>query len=204
MVASSNFVLYMLKSTWLTLSLGEGLKHQPRPIIFDPWIRWGTVAESSKVFKLALEGKGRGPWVIGGWQKEAEGTRRVVQLDTLLERAGGRVMSIEPKGHRYIREGEHLDWEDILRKLRVNGIESLMIEGGAGVIQGLLTGENRRLVSSVIITLAPVWLGKGALVVNPEEEQQEEDGLVRPLAALTDTTSQQVGADTIICGRLQD
>jgi 2,5-diamino-6-(ribosylamino)-4(3H)-pyrimidinone 5'-phosphate reductase len=42
-----------------------------------------------------------------------------------------------------------------------------MVEGGAKVIEDLLREENQKYVSSVIITTAPMWLGKGGVTVCP-------------------------------------
>lgn len=182
--------------------LGEGLKGQPRPIIVDPWLRWASIAEHSKVIQLAREGKGRAPWVVVGWQKDGDVIRRGLKLDELLETVGGRVISIQPRGHKHLHAGEQLHWEDILWKLRTDGIESVMVEGGSKVIQGLLAMENRSLITSVIITVAPVWLGRGSLYVSPEKDHQEDHRVAQPMARLEDTVSHQLGADIVICGRI--
>lgn len=160
------------------------------------------MAEDCKVMQLAREGKGRGPWVVIGWHKDGDVVRRGLKLDALLETVGGRVISVRPRGHKHLHEGERLHWEDVLWKLRADGIESLMIEGGSKVIEGLLAAESRSLVSSVVITVAPVWLGRNSLLVSPDKSPQQNDSVALPEAKLEDTASHQLGADIVVCGRL--
>jgi len=76
-------------------------------------------------------------------------------------------------------------WSTILSKLANQGITSLMVEGGAGVINDLLSVGNLHLVNSVIITIAPVFLGQGGVVVSPPGragESSENGGVTRVTA----------------------
>jgi len=65
-------------------------------------------------------------------------------------------------------------WSTILSILAGQGITSLMVEGGASVINDLLSVENLHLVDSVIITIAPVFLGQGGVVVSPPGRTEEK------------------------------
>ncbi|KAJ8108835.1 hypothetical protein ONZ43_g6305 [Nemania bipapillata] len=73
-----------------------------------------------------------------------------------------------------------------------------MIEGGGAVINSLL-GENADLVDSVIVTIAPVWLGEGGVVVSPPRTTRGAD---RPVARLSDTKWVPLGEDVVLCGRI--
>jgi 2,5-diamino-6-(ribosylamino)-4(3H)-pyrimidinone 5'-phosphate reductase len=89
--------------------------------------------------------------------------------------------------------------------LKREGLDSVMVEGGASVINSLLdargTGDQAggAFVDSVIVTIAPVYLGdQGPLVGPPRGADAGSDALVR----LTDVKWQGMGADVVMCGRL--
>ncbi|KAF3050376.1 2,5-diamino-6-(ribosylamino)-4(3H)-pyrimidinone 5'-phosphate reductase [Didymella keratinophila] len=163
---------------------GEGLNGQPRPIVIDPQARWQWSAES-KVIKLAREGKGRAPWVF-----------TMVEVDEDRKRTLGSV------GGEVIVAGAQpsprMSWEYILDKLKRRNIESVMIEGGGAVINDLLAPNNVGFVDTVIVTIAPVWLGKGGVQVCPSE--REEDGNKVPVARLKDAKWVPLGDDVVLCG----
>ena len=80
--------------------------------------------------------------------------------------------------------------------MRQEGLRSIMIEGGGKVINSLL-GEDADLVNSVIVTIAPIWLGQGGVTVSPPRANVD-----RPVARLSDTTWMPLGADVVLCGRV--
>jgi riboflavin-specific deaminase-like protein len=60
---------------------------------------------------------------------------------------------------RRVRSGDGgVDVDAALAELRAMGIESLLVEGGAHVITSLL---GRRVVDRIVVSLAPVVLGRG-------------------------------------------
>jgi 2,5-diamino-6-(ribosylamino)-4(3H)-pyrimidinone 5'-phosphate reductase len=154
---------------------GAGLDSQPRPIIVDPKGRWQ--ADGSAVCKLAEEKKGKEPWVIS---HNAGGSEQAKSL--VMEKSDDGTM----------------DWEEILKALKAEGIDSVMIEGGATVINTLLARPD--LVDSVIVTIAPTWLGRGGLAACPSATT--ENGQRVNAARLRETTWRQFGADAVLCGRL--
>ncbi|PQE28790.1 riboflavin biosynthesis protein [Rutstroemia sp. NJR-2017a WRK4] len=154
--------------------IDDKLQGQPRPVIIDRRGLW-DFGENSKVFKLAKEGRGKAPWIFTD-RHAVTGERRRV-----LEEAGGR---------RY-------KWEKILGRLMEEGIQSVMVEGGAGIINGLLAGEDQKLVDGVIITIAPVWLGRGGVGVSPEREDQSKE-----VARLEGMKWIPLGDDVVCCGRI--
>lgn len=167
---------------------GEGLAGQPRPVVIDPSCRWDFTA-ASKVIRLAREGKGKAPWIV------THGDIGQEQRD-ILESVGGRVIKIASR--QTLAPTTSLLWPDILQTLANEGIESVMIEGGGRVINDLLSSANSMLVDSVIVTIAPVWLGKGGIQVCPERAEGEER---LPVGRLKDVKWIPLGDDIVLCGR---
>ncbi|KAL3473599.1 dihydrofolate reductase-like domain-containing protein [Aspergillus californicus] len=172
---------------------GEGLSGQPRPIVLDPRARW-EVTDDSKIIRLAREGRGRAPFVITG-----SGSGVVVSEErrAVLERAGGKYIALD------LVEGQGgFDWGVLLRWLKAEeGLESVMIEGGGSVINSLLEPGSQGLVDSVIVTIAPTWLGQGGVVVSP---RRRFDAGGAPVAAsrLRDVKWVPFGEDVVLCGRV--
>ncbi|EMT60688.1 5-amino-6-(5-phosphoribosylamino)uracil reductase [Fusarium odoratissimum] len=50
----------------------------------------------------------------------------------------------------------------------LTGLSSVMVEGGGQIINSLLDPQYHELVDSIIITIAPTWLGQGGVVVSPD------------------------------------
>ena len=73
-----------------------------------------------------------------------------------------------------------------------------MIEGGGAVINGLLAPSNIGFVDTVIVTIAPVWLGKGGVQVCPDE--RDRGGNKVPVARLRDVKWVPLGDDVVVCG----
>ncbi|KAL2857448.1 dihydrofolate reductase-like domain-containing protein [Aspergillus pseudodeflectus] len=166
-----------------------GLDGQPRPIVLDPRGRWEFSADA-KILTLAREGRGRAPFVI---------VRRGVAIDEgrrhVLEGCGGRFLELE------VEDGRGFDWGDLLKCLKREGLESVMIEGGGAVINSLLKPGFQDLVDSVIVTIAPTWLGRGGVVVSPER-RVDEKGTAIAASRLKDVKWHPFGEDVVLCGRM--
>ncbi len=141
----------------------------------------------SKVVELAKGGRGLGPWVV-----VVKGTEVDEEKRRVVEEVGGRYFVLEAG------EGGRFAWEDVLALLAREGLRSVMVEGGAEVINGLLVPPGSGLVDSVIVTVAPTWLGKGSVVVSPPRGAGETPPSVR----LTDVTWCPLGEDVVLCGRI--
>jgi len=76
-----------------------------------------------------------------------------------------------------------------LAKLFELGIKSIMIEGGASIINDLLIYNE--VVDSLIITIGPVFLGKDGVEVSPSKH-----------ADLIDIKWWQGIQDSVLCARL--
>lgn len=171
----------------------ENLNSQPRPVVIDPSARW-DFSEDSKLFQLCREGRGRAPWiVIALHQPPAE-------KQALLERYGGKFISLEmpqSEGDRH-----QIDWHNLFITLRLNGLLSVMVEGGGQVINSLLSPSNMSLLNSVIVTIAPTWLGQGGVVVSPAR-RFDDGGNAISAARLTNVKWYPFGEDVVLCGEVK-
>ncbi|KAL8298524.1 hypothetical protein RB597_006689 [Gaeumannomyces tritici] len=179
-------------------------EHQPRPVVVDPRGRW-HFSEESKVMRLVDSSAGLAPFIIitPAALDEVPAERRAV-----LESRGGKYIVLgqdQVQSHMAGAEGPNTgvwDWSGILSVIYAEGIQSLMIEGGGGVINTLLEGQrNRALVDSVIITIAPTWLGPGGVVVSPAREL-DTNGVPAPALRLADVSWHQLGDDMVLCGNM--
>ncbi|KAK5678090.1 hypothetical protein LTS10_009259 [Elasticomyces elasticus] len=162
---------------------GASFDSQPRPVILDPRQRWDV--KSSKLTQLVAAGKGKVPWLV-----HAESGQESRDTDE----TGCERLYVEAD------QGEaSIAWPTILRTLKQRGINSVMIEGGATIIATLLTMPE--LVDSVIVTVAPTWLGQGGVSIAPAA-RVEAEGRVNA-ATLQNTTWRQFGADAVLCGRMR-
>ena len=182
-----------------------GLNGQPRPIIIDPHGRL-TVRPDMKVLQVARSGRGRGPWII-----VAEGTRLSENSKRVLKEAGGDYIQIRWQaiptnagpGRLFI------SWYDIFSVLAKEGLKSIMVEGGGVVLSELLQPQYRPIISSVIVTVVPTFLGTGGTLIAPNTfEPTGQDHTGRTTFApipnrLRDIKWQPMGTeDVIMCGKL--
>jgi 2,5-diamino-6-(ribosylamino)-4(3H)-pyrimidinone 5'-phosphate reductase len=158
----------------------------PIPIILDPsgrWVPW----EESKILRLAREGRGKGPlWFV-------ESTADSDAMGRVRE-AGGEILFLGPGLRR--AEGGGVNWGILLEGLAAGGVRSVMVEGGAKVIMDLLRKENQKFVNSVVVTVAPVWLGAGGVAVCPPRGKgRTEVGRLEGVRWLP------MGEDVVMAGR---
>ncbi|KAF2151721.1 putative riboflavin biosynthesis protein Rib7 [Myriangium duriaei CBS 260.36] len=171
---------------------GAELNGQPQPVIVDPSCRWKVRAES-KVVRLAKEGRGRAPWVITVARDPP-----LACVEALRE-AGGEYLVLPSN----TMEGkEVIDWNELLAELWRRGVKSIMIEGGGTVINSLLSSKCAGLVDSVIVTIAPTWLGPGGVVVSPPRAGVVANQQL-PVARLQRPRWHQLGDDVVLCGVLK-
>ena len=165
----------------------------PRPIILDPRGRWAPTGES-KVLKLARAGEGKAPFVfVGRGEVKDKGDRE--RRGRLLEEYGGGYVTLETD------ERGRFAWVDVLGELKRLGLESVMVEGGGEVINWLLNVPENEFVDSVIITIAPTWLGKGGVVASPERKVDADGEPVSPVR-LTGVEWIPLGEDVVCCGKI--
>ncbi|KAI9926388.1 2,5-diamino-6-(ribosylamino)-4(3H)-pyrimidinone 5'-phosphate reductase [Aspergillus wentii] len=173
---------------------GDGLSGQPRPIVIDPRAKW-DFTEESKIFTLAREGQGRAPYIITGLQSPPSAKRE------LLEKYGGKFITLDMVTAA-TDQSARLDWNTLLERLKKEGLNSVMIEGGGTVINSLLETAYQSLIDSVIITIAPTWLGQGGVVVSPKRDV-DESGVAIPTPRLTGVKWYPFGEDVVLCGKIK-
>ncbi|KEQ96469.1 hypothetical protein AUEXF2481DRAFT_28414 [Aureobasidium subglaciale EXF-2481] len=168
---------------------GEGLTGQPQPVVVDPHGRW-QLTSKTKILNLAREGRGKAPWILTSQTPSVENVK-------LLEQVGGCYIVLNTPTST--SEKPTMAWLDMLRAVKDRGVESIMIEGGGVIINSLLAADNADLIDSVIVTIAPTWLGQGGVVVSPPRTE----GSSLPVARLRQTKWQQLGEDVVLCGVLK-
>ncbi|KAL8790756.1 MAG: hypothetical protein Q9213_000380 [Squamulea squamosa] len=169
---------------------GLGWEGQPRPVVIDPGARW-LLTPQTRVIRTVSEGKGKAPWII-----IAPGFNMDPNRIEMLKYYGGKYLGLSDFDKRW-----RLRWEAILRALAVEGIRSVMIEGGGMVINELLQPEHSNLVSSVIVTVAPTYLGQGGVTVSPAPKL-DDDRRPQPALRFKDVRWQSFGEDAVMCGRI--
>lgn len=169
---------------------GIGWDGQPRPIIIDPAARW-LLTPQSAVLQAVAAGRAKAPWVIIAPGCSIEPARL-----ELLRFYGGKYLGLPD-----LEKGFRLSWEAVFRALAAEGIRSVMVEGGGVVINELLQPEYRDYVSSVVVTVAPTYLGTGGVVVCPTRNVDAQ-GRPKAVVRFRDVRWEQVGEDVVMCGRL--
>lgn len=118
----------------LTVRLVAG--KNPQPVVLDGRLRF-------PIFSKLLKQQALCPWIVTS--PEAEGERQKA-----LEQLGARVYRL-PAG-----DNGGIEIKTVLEMLGEQGINSVMVEGGAQVITSFL---GCRAVDQVIVTIAPVLVG---------------------------------------------
>lgn len=170
---------------------GVSLDQQPRPIILDPQLRW-ILNKDTRVLQAARAGKGHAPWVVVSTRaiKRRMGVPEHEQAVACLEDAGGELIALD-----YLADNGKWDWRFLLEQFAIRGVRSLMVEGGGGVINSLLGAENVELVDSIVVTLAPVYLGYEGVNVSPVRRKPS------PAVRLTDVQWIILGQDAVVAAR---
>ncbi|KAI9272597.1 dihydrofolate reductase-like domain-containing protein [Sporodiniella umbellata] len=114
---------------------------QPQPIILDPFLKLPT---DCRLLENYRSKKGKQPWLIAFKSEENE-----IKAPH-LEKAGAKIHWLnKPKTN-------HICYRHLYALLKTLGIQTLMIEGGAKVIQSCLKNQ---AYDQLIITTAPFWIG---------------------------------------------
>lgn len=156
----------------LTVRLVRG--KQPQTVILDSHLR---LPLTSALF----ENPERMPWIA-----TLESPQNPRWRD--LQERGALLLPFSPDRQGRIR------WRDLLPTLFERGIRSLMVEGGAQVIQSLLEAA---LADQAVITLAPRFVG-GLRVL----EKPLTSGASLQFPALEQLGCQRLGEDLVVWGKL--
>ena len=113
----------------------------PRPIVLDSSLRTPV---DCKLIKNFAAGTGRKPLIL--CSKDADASSK-----SQLESAGSEVVQVASDS-----EG-HLSWSSVLETLASLGVQRLMVEGGAAVIDSLM--KERQFIDALLVTIAPRIVG---------------------------------------------
>jgi len=150
--------------------------HLPRPVILDTTLR---LKSTCKLLVNYQTGVGRRPWVF--CKSDSEPT--LLDRRRILEAAGAKVIptATSPDGS--------LSLPAILESLANLKIKSLMVEGGAHIIQSFLRLGN---VETIVVTTAPKTVGEDGLGHGTDLEN---------IRNFTLEHTEKVGADTVVFWR---
>ncbi len=157
----------------LTVRLVEG--KNPQPVILDSALRFPLEAKLLKRTENL-------PWIAT--TENADAIRQ-----TKLENAGARIFRFPPG------ENGHIPLQSLLIRLADLGVNSIMVEGGAGVIQAFFSA---RLADQVVITIAPIFVG-GLQVLKFEGKDLKQESY---FPHLTSTHVDMLGDDMIVWGKI--
>ncbi|CAB4253620.1 similar to Saccharomyces cerevisiae YBR153W RIB7 Diaminohydroxyphoshoribosylaminopyrimidine deaminase [Maudiozyma barnettii] len=121
-------------------------EYSPRPIILDPSQKWRFIG--SKMYDLFKNGEGKSPIIVVSEKPQVEEE----YIDYLII-----------DGHQ-----GRIDWKTLVDRLSNEfGIKSIMVEGGAFVINELLLRDD--IVDSLIVTVGSTYLGEDGVQVSPKK-----------------------------------
>lgn len=170
---------------------GAGQERQPRPIIIDPDGRLQVRADM-KILQVVAEGRAKAPWIV---VKPSASLRP--ESVKILKSYGGEYMQIRSEPN-----GRNISWSNIFQALFENGLRSIMVEGGGVVLSELLNPHHAHHLDSVIVTIAPTFMGKNGTAVSPESTVDQHG---QPMATrLSNVRWQPMGdEDVVMCGSLR-
>lgn len=147
-----------------------------RPVVVDPHAKWRYAASTLR--SICDQGLGLAPLIFV--DKASKPREEDVSA---VKSQGGKVIAIDFSSDRIA------NWKTMFEVLHEEKITSVMVEGGAVVINDLLTSH---LVDSVVVTVGPVFLGTNGVEVSPISSVRLKD--------VTWWTGQQ---DSVMAARIQ-
>ncbi|CAK7915425.1 2,5-diamino-6-ribosylamino-4(3H)-pyrimidinone 5'-phosphate reductase [[Candida] anglica] len=130
-----------------------GALESPRPIVLDPHGKWEY--HTSQLQTVCENGLGLAPYIV----VDSNTTISEKDREVVLQQ-GGLIVKIP-----IIGVSVQSVWTSLFEELVRLNIKSIMIEGGATIINDLLM--HTEFVDSLIITIGPVFLGKSGVEVSP-------------------------------------
>lgn len=129
--------------------------HLPRPIILDTHLR---LPVDCKLLNNYKSGAGRRPWVVTSVSSVDDDESRKPRKSN-LQAAGARIVEVSTDAD------DSISVVGLLAKLHELGIHSVMVEGGARIIQSFLGAEvrHRNCIDTVIVTVAPTLVGRDGI-----------------------------------------
>lgn len=134
--------------------------HKIKPVVVDPHFKMMDFYPTSQLLKNYQTGVGARPTIVISRERY---TVEATDIDNFAEKYPCHIEVVDGVNSRF-------EWKEVLCSLDKAGIDSVMIEGGAQVINDLLLEPG--LVDSLIVTIGPVYLGKDGLPVEPNSTVQ--------------------------------
>ncbi|ODV83576.1 hypothetical protein CANARDRAFT_202757 [[Candida] arabinofermentans NRRL YB-2248] len=166
--------------------------HTITPIIIDPLFKMRTYYKSSRMHLNVSDGIGVPPIIVVCEDMYD------LEYDSWCDEFGISIIKVNgssSSGSVLTSSKIQLNWMDIFMNLKKHGLNSIMIEGGAFIINDLLNfkinGDLDFLVNSLIVTVGPVYLGIDGVDVSPK------NGVV-----LKDVNWWTGLQDSVLCARL--
>src|SRR4051794_36754849 len=165
----------------LRVRLADG--PSPLPVIVDSRVRTPSDAR-------LLSLPGRPVWIAAATPTglASDEDSQQVARGARIQAAGRRIIDCPALPNGWV------DLQALLRRLVSDGIQHVMVEGGARIISSFLAA---RLVDYAVVTIAPQFLG-GLPAVDPSARA----GLPAPLASLTTWVSCRLGDDLVLGGEV--
>ena len=168
---------------------GPGDLYQPRPVIIDPHARL-HIRPEMQVLQKVEQRRAKAPWII----VSPEVNIHPVAVQRLKAHGGEYLMINDYQ----LKQGG-FGWEGVFNVLFKEGIRSIMVEGGGQVLSELLKSRHASLVDSIVVTIAPTFLGNRGVQVSQDAVGQG-GGLVP--TQVGDVRWQPMGEnDVVMCGR---
>ena len=164
----------------LRVRLASG--RSPQPIVVDSRVRTPLHAK-------LLGQPGRPAWIAAAPRSLDDGDRDGSDdRRARIEAQGCRILECAPLPNGWV------DLHALLGRLAIEGVEDVMVEGGARIITSFLEA---RLVDYALVTIAPQFLG-GLSAVGPTARP----GIPTAVANLTTWASYRLGDDLVLGGEL--
>lgn len=130
-------------------------KH-PRPVVLDDDLRTPL---TSRLLRNLAEGNGRPPLLLAATPHHAADISEWSRRREMLTHAGAEVALVDADG-----QGQ-LTWAAIRAKLQELQLHSVMVEGGAAVINNLLAAHaaGQTQIQTALITVSPKAIGPKGL-----------------------------------------
>ncbi|GME86867.1 unnamed protein product [[Candida] boidinii] len=160
--------------------------HMIRPIIIDPNFKLIDNYENSKLHQLVIKKMGLSPVAVVSEDifKKDETTNNKIKkfcqkFDITLAVLNYQISKSSNDNNDDKNEYKKFNWCDIFKTLKHLGLNSIMVEGGARIINELINFKDldidEYLIDSLIITIGPIFLGKNGVEVSPNLNSNLKD-----------------------------
>ncbi|GME99515.1 unnamed protein product [[Candida] boidinii] len=160
--------------------------HMIRPILIDPNFKLIDNYENSKLHQLVIKKMGLSPVAVVSEDifKKDEITNNKIKkfcqkFDITLAVLNYQISKSSNDNNDDKNEYKKFNWCDIFKTLKHLGLNSIMVEGGARIINELINFKDldidEYLIDSLIITIGPIFLGKNGVEVSPNLNSNLKD-----------------------------